>query len=114
MECSKCKEIYMGSTQDLNTRISLHKSNIRITEIRKLDVLKHLYKCSQGEFKIMPIYQTNDYMLLQIKEKKLLMNFSQSWIKHEPYTLIQVDTNIHKYVYIYIRTQKLLIKNNYQ
>ena len=38
---------------------------------RKLNVSKHLYKCSQGEFKIMPFYQTNDDTLLQIKGKKL-------------------------------------------
>ena len=31
IECSKCKEIYIGSTQALNT-ISLHRSNIKITE----------------------------------------------------------------------------------
>ena len=29
-KCNKCKEIYIGSTQALNTRISLHKSNIYI------------------------------------------------------------------------------------
>ena len=26
-------------------------------------------ECSQGEFKIMPKYQTNNYTLLQIQEK---------------------------------------------
>ena len=31
--------------------------------------------CSQSEFKIMPIYQTNDYTLLQIKEKKFIDKF---------------------------------------
>ena len=69
IKCSKCKEIYIGSTQALNTRISLHKSNIKITENRKLNISKHLYECDQGYFKIIPIYQTNNYMLLQIKEK---------------------------------------------
>ena len=58
IECNKCKELYVGSTQALNTRISLHKSNIKITENRKLNVSKHLYECSQGEFKIMPIMTT--------------------------------------------------------
>ena len=38
------------------TKISLHKSNIKIKENRKLNVSKHLYECSRGEFKIMPIY----------------------------------------------------------
>ena len=35
IECSKCKEIYLGSTQALNTRASIHRSNIRITENRE-------------------------------------------------------------------------------
>ena len=30
-----------------------------------------LYICGNGVFKTMPIYQTNNYTLLQIKEKKL-------------------------------------------
>ena len=42
IECSECKEIYIGSTQALNTRTSLHKSNIKIEENGKLNVLKHL------------------------------------------------------------------------
>ena len=41
-ECSKCKEIYIGSTQALNIRTSLHRSNIKITENRKLIISKHL------------------------------------------------------------------------
>ena len=66
IECNKRKE-----TQALNTRISLHKSNCKITKNRKLNVSKHLYECSQDKFEVMNIYQTNDYTLLQIKEKKL-------------------------------------------
>ena len=45
IECSECREIYEGSTQVLNTRTSLHRSNIKIEETRKLNVSKHLYKC---------------------------------------------------------------------
>ena len=44
IECNECKEIYTGSTQALNTRISLHKSNIKIEENRKWNVSKHLYQ----------------------------------------------------------------------
>ena len=35
IECSECKEIYIGSTQALNTRTSLHKSNIKIEETKR-------------------------------------------------------------------------------
>ena len=38
IEYSQCKEIYIGSTQALNTRISLPRSNIKIKENRKLNV----------------------------------------------------------------------------
>ena len=58
------KEIYLGSTQALNTRIPLHRGNIKIEENRKLNVSKHQYQCSQSKFKIMPLHQTNDYTLL--------------------------------------------------
>ena len=60
IECSKCKEIYIRSTQSLNIRTSLPWSNIKIKENGKLNVSPHLHKCRQGEFEIMPIYQTND------------------------------------------------------
>ena len=64
IECSKCKEIYIGSTKAIHTRISFHMNNISISENRKLNVSKHQFECSQGEFKMMSIYQTNDYTLL--------------------------------------------------
>ena len=75
IECNKCKEINIGSTQALNTRISLHESNIKITRNRKLNVSKHLYKCSQGKFKVKPIFQTKDYTIHQIKEKNFIVKF---------------------------------------
>ena len=42
IECKKYKEVYIGSIQAFNTRISLYKSNIKIPENRKLKVSKHL------------------------------------------------------------------------
>ena len=105
IECNKCKEIYIGSTQALNTRISLHKSNIKITENRKLNVLKHLYEWSQGQFKFMPSSKTNNYTLNK-KKKNLKINLSPSWIKHELYTHPYTNVNIYIYIYTYIHTQK--------
>ena len=43
LKCCKCKKVYIGSTQTLNKKVSLHRSNIRLPEIRKLNVSKHLY-----------------------------------------------------------------------
>ena len=101
IERSQCKEIYIGSTQALNTRTSLQRSNIKIEENRKLNVSKHLYQCSLSKFKIMPICQMKDYMVLLIKEKNLIDKFKQklnkTWIIHT-----------HKWkkkiLYIYIHT----------
>ena len=55
MECNNSKEVYIGSTQAYNTRILLHKSNIKILENVKLKVsllyFKHLYECCHGNLK---------------------------------------------------------------
>ena len=86
IECNECKEIYIGSTQALNTRTSLHKRNIKIEENRKLNVSKYLSQCNRGKFYIMPIYQNNDYTLLQIKERNFIDKFkpklNKTWTLH--------------------------------
>ena len=40
IEYSKCKEIYIGSTQALNTRTSLYKSNYQNRRKRKIKCIK--------------------------------------------------------------------------
>ena len=98
-----------GSTQALNTRTSCHSSNIKIEENRKLNVLKHLCKCSQGKFKIIPIYQKNDYMLPQIKEKKFIdkskPKLNETWIIHTHTN--KKKTNKHIHVYIHTQIKKI-------
>ena len=93
IECYEWKEIYIGSTQALNTRTSLHKSNIKIEENRKLNVSKYLYQCSRGKLNIISINQNNDYTLLQIKERNFIDKF-------KPYT----HKNGYKHTYICIYT----------
>ena len=75
IKCNECKEIYIGSTQALNTRTSLHRSSIKIEDNRKLNVSKHLYQYSRGKFNIMPINQNNDYTLQQITERTFMNKF---------------------------------------
>ena len=70
MWCENCKQTYIGCTKNFNNRVSLHKSNIRIEIYRKLFVSKYIFGCSHGLFKTMPIFQTDNYYLLQIKEKE--------------------------------------------
>ena len=62
-----CKKVYSGCTHALNNRISLLKSNIRLPENKEFYPSKHFYKCNKENFKIMSIYKTDDYLLLQIK-----------------------------------------------
>ena len=58
-------DIHSLHTSAEKKRVSLHRSNIKLTEHRKIYVLKHLSECSKENFKIMPIYQTDDYSLFQ-------------------------------------------------
>ena len=60
----------------------------------------------------MPIYQTNNYKLLQIKEKASLMNLSSCGIKHELHAHSQMETSIHIYVYIYTHTHSHIHAHN--
>ena len=48
----------------LNTRTSLQRNKMKIKGNRKLNASKHLYQCSRGKFKLIPINQTDDYTLL--------------------------------------------------
>ena len=55
--CPKCKNSYVGQTQSLRNRVTLHKEQITHEQYKHLQVSKHLAECSQGKFKIMPIFQ---------------------------------------------------------
>ena len=63
IKCTNCNEIYIGSTQALNNRVFLHKSDIKLPENKKVYVLKHLWEYSKRNFKIISKYQTDDYSL---------------------------------------------------
>ena len=66
-----------------------------------MNASKHLYQCSQGKFKIMPLYQINDYMLLQIKEMNFIDKFkpklNKTWIHTHTHTHTnEKHTHTHK------------------
>ena len=100
IECIEFKEIYMRSTQALNTRTSLHRSDIKIEENRKLNVSKHLYQCNRGKFRIMPLCQTNDYTLFQITEK--YFNDKMETHTHTHTHILYTHTHTHIYIYMFI------------
>ena len=72
----------------------------------KLNVSKHLYQSSRGKINIMPIYQNDDYTLLQIlKEKDFIDKFKPKLNKTSTIhtqTEINIHTHPHTYIYIYI------------
>ena len=78
MRCDKCKDEYIGSTQQLNHRVALHRSNIKLPQNRILFVSKHIYECSKGQFHIMPLYETDNYSNIQIKEQHLTDKYKPS------------------------------------
>ena len=55
--CRKYKNSYVGQTQRLQNRVTLHKEQITHEQYRHLLVSKHLAECGEGKFEIMPIYQ---------------------------------------------------------
>ena len=74
MKCVKCLSDYIGSTKSLRNRTNLHRSNINIAANRNLPVSKHLHTCGES-FLVMPIYQCNDYGLLQLQEEKFIREY---------------------------------------
>ena len=73
--CPKCQDSYIGQTQDLRKRVTLHREQIKHEEYRHLPVSKNLFKCNNGTFKIMPIYQCkhgSTKLEREFKEKELI------------------------------------------
>ena len=107
-------------TKTPNKRIPLYKSNHKLLEDRKIHVSKHLYDCCQGDFNIMPIYQINNFYLLQIKEKKGYLKQTLNRPNHtHTYIHIHTHTYVHKKIYIHRLTQnaskdwgKYILKHN--
>ena len=72
--CTKCQSFYVGQTEHLRKRVTLHKEQILHKEYRHLKVSKHLHSCSDGEFKTFPIYQctTSSRLFRESKEAELI------------------------------------------
>ncbi len=72
--CEKCKSFYVGQTEDLRKRVTLHREQIKHEKYRHLPVSHHMANCNDGDFKIIPIYlffNTNRKQLEQ-KEKEII------------------------------------------
>ena len=63
------------------------------------------------KFKVMLIYQTHNYTLLQIKKKKTsLINSSPHWIKHELYTHTHKWKQTNKFIKVFCNLLEALHK----
>ena len=72
--CPKCESFRIGTTENLRNRVTLQKHHIRQEEFIHLAVSEHLSECSEGDFKIMPIYQciNTSRLMRETKEKRFI------------------------------------------
>ena len=55
--CPNCRSFYVGQTEHLRNRVTVHKEQIKHEKYRQINVSEHLARCSNGSFNIMPIYK---------------------------------------------------------
>ena len=72
--CVKCKSFYVGQTENLRKRVTLHKEQIRPDQYGHLTVSGHLKTCSDGKFKIFPVHHCKDpsRLIRESKEKEII------------------------------------------
>ena len=61
--CVNCKKQYIGKTNKLSRRVTVHKQHIRDPKVRMLGVSAHLDSCNknnQTKFKITPFYKQSN------------------------------------------------------
>ena len=72
--CSNCGLFYVGWTNNLRKRVTLHREQINHEKYRHLTVSKHISRCSNGVFKIMPILKCagQSRVELEYSEKRVI------------------------------------------
>ena len=56
MICDNCNEFYIGQTgNEHRKRMNVHRQQIRDSNLRILNVSKHIHSCFNSNFKIVPI-----------------------------------------------------------
>lgn len=66
-----CGLTYIGECANLKQRTLLHRSNINCEQNRVLQVSKHLFSCSNGEFKLYPFFKCKTQTEIERKRKEL-------------------------------------------
>ena len=59
MICNGCKEEYIGETNELRKRMTVHRQHIRDPNVRMLKVSGHVDNCTRHEpkFRVFPIFK---------------------------------------------------------
>lgn len=78
--CNGCNEQYIGHTSDLRKRVTVHKQQIKDSNLRKLPISKHIHSCAKHktpQFSICPFYKmnTDDTPTRLIKESYFIQKF---------------------------------------
>ena len=55
--CTNCKKFYVGQTENLRKRVTLHREQICHENYRLLNVSHHMANCNDGNFGVFPIYK---------------------------------------------------------
>ena len=73
--CDNCNDFYIGQTgNELRQRMTVHRQQTRNNDLRFLHVNKHIHRCSNNVFKVIPLYQmySNDTIQRETKETELI------------------------------------------
>ena len=74
--CNGCQEEYVGETNELRKRITVHRQHIRDPSVRKLKVSEHIDRCASTEpkFKVFPAFKmkTDGVADRRLREKQII------------------------------------------
>jgi len=76
--CGGCNKQYIGETgNELKTRMTVHRQQIRDVTTRKLAVSSHIATCGKGKFSVFPFYkmQSDNTIERRIKENNFINTF---------------------------------------
>ena len=74
IECRECRKYYIGETNNLRNRTTLHNQHIRHENLRMTPVSGHIASCSNMDPKyfMFPFYKMNSDSIIDRKEKEKL------------------------------------------
>ena len=98
--CDKCKEEYIGETEEGKTkirdRVRLYRQHIRQPQYQQLKIKEHLRVCGNGDFQIFPLLQmrAQDTNLIRSYETSFQQKFKTKLNHNEKLTLEKFTRNL--------------------